>query len=254
MEEKFQKVINIFKATTRRDCYSIELLDEEPEILDDKIGGKPYLPVGEEYPLDNEGNPLALLLQINLKNIDLEEFPNDGILEIFTDKDLNYPCSYSVKYFKEGLEYQTNLPKINLHDYIVRRGYKISYKKSNSYMSSSDYRFPKLMSSIINKVYGTNLENMDDIENFFNNYDWYDSMTEQCETPFITLGGYPDFTQEDPRASTRFRRDECVFKLDSNYDYKKINIGDAGILFALIGKTNLKNRIFDKTFVSWDCC
>lgn len=67
MEEKFQKVIDIFKETTRKHCYSIDLLDEVPDILDDKIGGTPYLPVGEEYPVDKSGNPLALLLQINLK-------------------------------------------------------------------------------------------------------------------------------------------------------------------------------------------
>lgn len=256
MEEKFQKVIDIFKEATKEECYGIDLLEENTDILDDKIGGKPYLPVDEEYPTDKKGNPLALLVQVNLKNIDLKGYPKEGILEIFTDKGLDYPCTYVVKYFKEGLEYKkkSELPNVSLKNYIVKRDYKIKLKKSVSYMPSSDYRFQEIMSNIVNQVYGSNVKNLDDIENYFGNYDWYDRMQEQCESPFISIGGYPDFTQEDPRIYMKIPKDVCLFKIDSSYDYKRIEIGDAGILCALITEKELKKCIFEDTFVDWDCC
>jgi uncharacterized protein YwqG len=256
MEEKFQKVIDIFKETTRKHCYSIDLLDEVPDILDDKIGGTPYLPVGEEYPVDKSGNPLALLLQINLKNIDLDGFPKKGILEIFTDKGLDYPCTFAVKYFEEGLEYKkkSELPRVSLRNYLIKKSYKITYAKKECYMPSSDYRFKDIMCGIINEVYKCNVSNLDDIENYFGNYDWYDRMQERCENPFITIGGYPDFTQEDPRVYMKKPRNECLFKLDSSYDYKIIEIGDAGIMDALIAKDDLKKCNFNNAIVDWDCC
>ena len=38
-------------------------------------------------PKDKDGNYMPLLLQVNLKNVDLVNFPKKGILEIFTDKE-----------------------------------------------------------------------------------------------------------------------------------------------------------------------
>ena len=76
MEEKFNKVIELFKEATKKDCYKIDLVDGEPSITDDKLGGKPYLPIGEEYPKDKDGNNLALLLQVNLKDIELDGYLN----------------------------------------------------------------------------------------------------------------------------------------------------------------------------------
>ena len=96
MEEKFKLVVEEFKKATEKECYKVLLLEDVPSILDDKIGGQPYLPVGEEYPKDKDGNYMPLLLQVNLKNIELDNFPKKGILEIFTDKDVDYPCQYVI--------------------------------------------------------------------------------------------------------------------------------------------------------------
>lgn len=47
MEEKFSKVIELFKEATKKECYKIDLVDEGPSILDNKLGGKPYLPMSD---------------------------------------------------------------------------------------------------------------------------------------------------------------------------------------------------------------
>lgn len=57
---------------------------EEPLILDDKVGGYPYLPKGADYPIGIvSGKPIPLLFQIKLGHVKLPGYPNKGILEIF---------------------------------------------------------------------------------------------------------------------------------------------------------------------------
>ena len=71
MKEKLRKVIEIYKNKTKKECYEIVIDNSEDiGIKDNKIGGKAYMPKGEEYPLDEDGNPMILLIQINLKDID----------------------------------------------------------------------------------------------------------------------------------------------------------------------------------------
>lgn len=250
MKEKLEKVLEEFKEQTKKDCYNVKIIEEEPQILDDKIGGKPYLPLGEEYPKDEKGEYLALLLQINLKNIDLEGYPKEGILEIFTDKDVDYPCQYVIKYFKEGLEYQEELPNVDLSYYIVSKGYKIELEKSVAYMPISDYRFEQVFLPIFNRIYETDLKAIPDIEEYLEDYDWYENLPTNYG---ITIGGYAEFTQNDPRNYQKIDKDECLFKIDSAIDLNKISIGDAGILFVLISKEEIEKKEFNKALVDWDC-
>lgn len=254
MEEKFSEVIELFKEATEKECYKIDLVDEEPAILDDKLGGKPYLPMGEEYPKDKDGNNLALLLQINLKNIELSGYPQEGILEIFTDPDVDYPCRYAVRYFNEGPEYQTELSDVDMSHYVVDKARKINLSKTVCYMPMSDYRFTETFLPIVNQIFGTTLKNNRELNNYFGDFAWYGKLREACGNPAIILGGYADFTQSDPRYDMKENRDECLFKLDSCGSYDKISLGDSGILFALISQEDIENKEFENAIIDWDCC
>ena len=254
MEEKISEIIKNFKEKTKRDCYKIEMIDEIPSVLDDKIGGKPYLPIGEEYPKDKNGNNMALLLQINLANIDLENYPNKGILEIFTDYKVEWPCEYVVKYFEEGLEYQEDLPIVDVTNYIVSKAYKINLVKTIDYMSVNDYRFSKTITNIVNKVFNTNLKNSYDVSEYLNGTYIEDIIQDNIDYNPITIGGYANFTQQDPRFDMKENKEECLFKLDSWANYNDIVIGDSGILSVLISKEELQKSDFDKALVTWDCC
>lgn len=254
MEEKFNKVIELFKEATKKDCYKIDLVDENPSITDDKLGGKPYLPVGEEYPKDKDGNNLALLLQVNLKNIELDGYPKKGVLEIFTDSNVDYPCQYAIRYFDEGLEYQTELPDVDISNYIVNKSYKINLTKDVCYMPINDYRFIKTFTPIVNNVFETELNNYGELDDYFGNFAWYDKLRDGYENHAITLGGYADFTQSDPRCDMKENKDECLFKLDSWGNHGKISIGDSGILFVLISQIDIENKNFKNAIVDWDCC
>ncbi len=253
MTEKFSKVIDLFKEKTKKDCYKIDLVVDSPTILDDKIGGLPYLPIGEPYPKDKEGNNLALLLQVNLKNIDLPGYPKNGILEIFTDKDVKYPIEYVIKYFQEGLDYQTTLPQIDLSNYIVNTAYKIKLTKDVCYMPLNDYRFIKTFTPIVNKEFATNLSSYADLDKYFQDFAWYDKVINSLNNPSITIGGYADFVQYDPRSNIKENKDECLFKLDSWLDPSKFHIGDMGILSVLISNKDIEHKDFQRATIDYDC-
>lgn len=251
--ERTKQIINKFKEDTKKQCYIINTIDGQPTILDNKIGGKPYLPKGEQYPKDKNGEYMALLLQVNLKDIKLEGYPENGILEIFIDKDLDYPCQYVIKYFEEGLEYQEDLPEVNYENFIVTEPLKIFLKKGIDYMPTNDYRFLTEISEIIKDVTGDKVETVFDLDKVLGE-DWYNLFDQNEEYNFITIGGYANFTQYDPRDNMKENKDECLFKLDSGMDFNKFMIGDAGILFSLISKDDITNCKFEKALVDWDCC
>lgn len=257
MEIKISEIIEEYKKRTEKECYSAEIVSGEPSILEDKLGGTPYLPIGEEYPKDKNGDYMPLLLQVNLKNIELEGYPREGILEVFMDKGVTYPCEYAIRYYEEGREYQEVLPQIDTSEFVVENPFKLEFNKEVCNMPITDYRFAKVIGSIVKDLYGqeNNMEYFMHADDYLSELDgdWYDVFGKEIKTHDITIGGYADFTQYDPRESVSLNKDECLFKIDSNAN-PKIFIGDSGIIFSLISKEDIENRNFTNALVDWDCC
>lgn len=254
-DELFEEFINIYKTKTKKDCYKVDLVDSIPNIMDNKIGGNPYLPVNEEYPLDKNGNPMLLLLQINLKDIELDGYPKDGILEIFIDQECSWPCDYKVKYFIDNQEYKNDFPELKSENKFLKGSYKIKLSKIVDYMNISDFRYYDVYKEIISIVYGVNADEYDvGFDEYKHNYSKKFDTKHSSSGSSICIGGYAAFNQEDPRSYNDMTdKTECILKFDSLYDPKKIYMGDGGILFALISKEEIKNKKFEETFVDWDC-
>ncbi len=251
MKEKFIKVLEKFKAETAKECYKVEIVDGDVSVLDNKIGGVPYLPVGCLYPKDSSGNEMSLLLQVNLKDIDLKDYPKDGILEVFVDKDLDYPCQYAIKYFSDDLEYQKDVLGVQ-SAVLSDLSYKIDLIKAIDYMPYNDYRFGNIITKLVNEEFNVNIL-FGDFDDYFTEFNWFDLFFEYMPNNSITIGGYADFTQYDPRSYSLNGMDDCLFKLDSNYDFNKVMIGDSGILFTL-NNDDIKSKNFSEALVDWDCC
>lgn len=249
-------IMSLYKEKTKKECYKFEIEEGvTPDIMDDKIGGTPYLPIGEEIPLDKEGNPMVLLVQINLKNIELEDYPKEGILEIFIDRECSWPCDYKVKCFKEGLDYRKDLSNTSSENYIYEKPLKIRLIKDVEHMPLSDYRFSKVMSEAINEVTGLNISKFSEVENYFkeNGIDMFEELY-KVNIFAGNLSGYADFTQQDPRPiKGSEEKIECLIKIDSNIGHG-VMIGDYGILFSFISKDDLKSGNFENAVVDWDCC
>ena len=242
-EQKMANLLSEFKHLTEKECYEFKIINEFPHILDDKLGGIPYLPIGELHPKDSKGDLMPLLIQINLKNIILENFPKKGILEIFCGQPLDYPAEYEVRYYDENLEYQNDLPLIKYNDYIVNQPYKIKLKKTKDYLPTSNYNFNDVFCPLYNKYFNKDIKRYYDINDI-------NDMNNIVDHPAGSIGGYPDFTQEDPRYNGQVK--ECLIKIDSNLG--DLDIGDSGILNVFIYLNDLKNSEFEKSEVYWDCC
>ncbi|WP_262916905.1 YwqG family protein [Chryseobacterium aahli] len=83
--------LNEFKAQLEK--YKLETIkivatplknEESLPIHSSKFLGRPYLPIGMEYPKDKENKPMVLWAQINFSDIPiLEGYPKHGILQFF---------------------------------------------------------------------------------------------------------------------------------------------------------------------------
>ena len=253
-----KRIINAFKKETELQCYSVDLIESEslPDIFDNKIGGIPYLPLGEAYPLDKHGNPMALLLQLNCKDIDLPNFPKTGYLEIYMNANLSADTECTVKHF-DTKPHQTIFPKIDLSNFIVQRPYAIKLQKTTCHMPVADYRFDKTFTDISTR-YGRPIQDIFELDKIFPNESNIDEefitlLDKELKNPRITIGGYADFTQDDPRFYDE-PKDLCILKVDSCYQKGRlIDIGDAGILNVYTHANDFKNKNFDSVQLVWDC-
>ena len=257
MNNELKSIIEEYKKRTMKKCRVVDVTDDTPGIPDDKIGGLPYIPVGEEYPVDSKGKPMALLMQINCKHIGLPEYPSNGILEIFAGAELKWPWEYQLRYYSEGKEFRTDLPVVDLSEFICNRGYKITLSDGIAYMPISDYRSEDLIAEITRDLTGHEIEDIYGLEELYprdersNNALWL--LTESIKGEHVTIGGYADFTQEDIRPFEAEGMNMCLLKFDSIIDLKKFDIGDAGIISVLISEDDLKQRNFSNAVLTWDC-
>lgn len=69
------------------------------------------------------------------------------------------------------------------------------------------------------------------------------------------MGGYPGFTQFDPR-NEEDSHDVLLFQLDSDFGdgADRIMWGDAGICNFFIHREKLKQCDFSDVIYNWDCC
>ena len=69
------------------------------------------------------------------------------------------------------------------------------------------------------------------------------------------MGGYPSFTQTDPRGDNDELRNKDVLLLQVDSDNAKgIMWGDAGVAKFLISQADLEALDFSKVAFTWDCC
>ncbi len=246
MDENLNLVITKLKEKTKKQCFSYTLSEEKAEITDSKLGGLPYMKENEDYPLDSSGKSMPLLAQINFEDINLENYPKTGLLQIFTENPLVYPAGYKIKYVEDiSSKPNKNLTKLDLTTFVIEEEMKLNIIPDVAHMPFSDYRFNGILNEILHEVYGSN-DNLEDI---------IDDITKNIEPQSGLIGGYADFTQNDPRTNkpTKTHLGECIIKIDSYLNINKIFLGDVGIAWLLISEEDLKAKRFENAEFDWDC-
>jgi len=190
-EMKKNTPVGIFKRRLKKyskEALQLQLSKEEVPRWSTKLGGKPYLPVGEEHP--EEG--MYLLAQINFEEIPkLQGYPEKGLLQFYIKEETS---EYTTRYFSEIIrdesKLQEDLPEISNDDCwpVIYSELKVTYKQIDDTPSVEDYLLDEEVEDILNEMFTDHHEKFE--------------MTSQYEQERISnkIGGYPFFPDwGDPR-------------------------------------------------------
>ncbi|WP_086347468.1 YwqG family protein [Candidatus Enterococcus clewellii] len=254
---------------TKTECLKLSFSNEGELALEtSKAGGFGYLPIDQEYPRHAEnGVPLFLLAQLNFSELpSLPNYPKTGLLAFYVDYvddliglDFDAPTKqngFRVLFFEDTSaasytreQQQAIQAEINEELYKVVEGeFKLTGVKETHYVGSDSYEFKQYFGKTM--------------------YEWLDNISdddEQREKVYnelsdsaagSKLGGYPYFTQEDPRIyeeTTNY--DTLLFQLDTEKvgnDWP-IMWGDMGVGNFFINLEALKSKEFTDVQYNWDC-
>lgn len=233
-------------------------LNQQPQHpWDSFFGGHAYWPNNKGYPLTADGQPMTLIAQINCNDlIGLNGFPNHGLLQFFIANDdmygLNFDTPFEQSYKNTTGHRVVFHPSFNKNtdewhvktfktteDFSPISGcYALSVSTVNETPSPTDHRFDQLVIDPMSLS--------DDVS------DWlYDNHRSEGSK----IGGYANFTQDDPRRYTKDSGWLLLFQLDSS-TYQDINImwGDCGVGNFFIKPEDLAKLDFSQVCYSWDCC
>lgn len=229
---------------------------------DSYCGGKPtYLP--KDFKVRED---LYFLAQINCKQLSsLQNFPHSGILQFWINMnefgEFGKYCFYYPN-TSNGMNQQTIDEFCDKHD----------VDNKDEVLPIEDNKIVKLIPSESTDHISASAENFDDV--FIKKYNELaesegitkiqekyipnDIMNKIWKTPFgkhtssSQCGGFPYFTQSDPRGSSKSNKypDVLLFQLDSG---DGVMWGDSGIGNFFIKEDNLKSKNFDKVLFNWDC-
>lgn len=221
-----------------------------------KFGGKAYWPKGKEYPSTNEGIPLFLLSQINFEEMpNLDGYPTTGVLQFFIANDdvygldfdtpldeiLKKPNGYRVIYHSEMFsEIDDEVPEASNDTYLpLADEYSLIFNLTKEISSPTDYRFEAIVGDIF------------DLDDEISDY-----LFDHLDASGSKIGGYANFTQEDPRSYEK--TDEnwiLLFQMDtSDTDEVDIMWGDSGVGNFFIKPESLSKCDFSAVWYNWDCC
>ena len=254
---------------------------DDLSLEESKFGGFPFVPLGGVIPTNAEGNQLALLAQINCAQLpENSMYPSDGWLQVWCLEDEMYgfwsdtiqpETNQKVLYIPAGTQgeplerveamYQPygneECPLWFVDEQGAIWGMRLSFTHGQQGITYSDGRFRDLFLDRWNKRYPEQaVENFYDLpdEIFENVVDIHDGS--DCAHQ---LGGYPYFTQYDPRYerdSTELTKyTEVLFQIDSQFDTEwDMCWGDAGVRNFFISREDLEALDFSDLLYNFDCC
>lgn len=259
-------------------------------VFDSKLGGVPYFPKIMKYPTviggDCDGEPLRFLAQLNFEELPkLPGFPTEGILQFFAGYGGGRDDVYGMN-FDDGQKQDTwrviyhekiitdescliseeDMPEIDHEegDYPFVGEFRLTAENVEPCpITMADFRFNKALAAAYNELFGGNITGMYSNDgNGLLNVDepLYDAVA-QREAAGTRMGGYPFFTQEDPRGYNEnyAKCSVLLFQSDSesggdeNSVEDEILWGDCGVANFFISPEDLEKRDFSHVLYNWDC-
>ncbi len=198
-----------------------------------KLGGKPYLPTGFEFPKDSKGNSLAFLAQINFAEMpELKGYPENGLAQFYINMDSE---EAKVIYFPDidTVKDDTAAENTDFKE-LVSNEYRIKFNGlDSSYPYPNDHYFYQITQE----------------------YQPFDDEIEELQrkNEGHRIGGYAFFCQEDPR-SEEYRDYIQLLQIDELENEAPFTLwGDSGAGHFFIHPDDLKKCDFSKVLFYWDC-
>ena len=236
---------------------------DQDDPMTSKIGGAAYWPKNQAIPVDEKGKPLFLLAQIRLDELPGNaEFPRNGMLQFFIQANHFYGANFDSKSDSTALSQQRNFkivhwPSIESNfttiaarassslPHAPTQPFRMQFVAGEESLSIGDFRFDRLYGK---QGYWRALEAFS-AEQGISEDSFSDLLFEQLDASGHKLGGYPYFTQEDPRTEVGL---ELLFQLNSD-DAAQIMWGDLGVANFFIAPSDLKRGDFSRVLYNWDC-
>ncbi|MBN1062489.1 DUF1963 domain-containing protein [Clostridium botulinum] len=237
--ELFKEYEEIIKTTIRK-SNEITFKAGKTKPWESKLGGCPYLENINDYPLDEENNPMMFIAQINLSDlVELKNMPKNGLLQFFVHNDdcygYEYPCK--VRYIEEYTTDESKLISENPYekDYedflpFYKEG-KMNFQINEMPMTCPCEDFNKLFDGLNEKQ---------------ENKKW-----DEFDGAGSRIGGYPYFVQSE----SEYYKEHNILLLQLDIeDECGIMFGDSGNCNFFISEEDLKNRDFSNVKYDWQCC
>ena len=254
----------------------------EPGIFESKVGGTPYLPRDMAWPLDSKGMGMELLAQVDCAALEgLPDFPHTGLLQFFFALDDVFGIDFDDPVAQKGfrvLYHETVDSSVTAEEVQAKKAavpwpdeseyYTPVFENSRivfaspfvQHINSQDFRAWVQFLAKWNELHGTDYKTQWDYYRATKISGEFPASPEKA--PYHQLGGYPYFTQEDPRtcADELADLDVLLFQLDSDMLPKEqggkdlVLWGDCGVGNFFINREALKKRDFSRVCYNWDCC
>ena len=252
--------------------FSLE--EGEPSLTGSKVGGIPYLPKGAKWPVDEKGAPLQFLAQIDCAQLTaLPDHPHTGLLQQILAAEESSGCQFGANQtrhhaviYHETVDSSVTaadipLPELPQEDCspLERGPFRILFGAPvEQGITPGDFRFDHLFVQKWNQRKPDEpIERDWDVFELLDEDDDADDLFGYIgeDVPRHQLGGYPYFTQADPREVQHGDLDTLLFQLDSDTRGREFFIcwGDCGVANFFIAKDALKRRDFSQVMYNWDC-
>lgn len=219
------------------------------------VGGLPYWLKGLPFPQDATNNFLLLLAQINFEEVPcLSPFPQKGLLQFFinnddlfgrNDQDPTDQSNFRIVYHSEpstDLEELVSdfsfLAEENTGPFETRKGYGVEFMMEQELMPYENHRFESVFGSEFFKQFGN------DQWSIIHEYSKHHSGSGH------KIGGYPFFTQNDPRLPESPL--QLLLQIDTDADIG-LMWGDMGVANFFIDPEDLRKLDFSSVYFHWDC-
>lgn len=265
-DPRLLRLLDELETVTRRPSIEIsaELAPELP-VTASKFGGAPYLPAGEPAPRGELG-PLTFLAQIRLTDLPDNSFlPDTGLLQFWIGRDDLYGMELDDG--SKVVYYPTIDETVSQEDVLARYSppdededelspldtnvaQALTFTMTSQPMSTDDVSFNEVFLGLWNKAFP-----QEPLE------DWWDLpedvnllLRDRFSATGHRLGGYPFFTQYDPRGEPGLKEveKEAILLLQVDSD-ENITWGDAGVGNFFILPQDLAAGDFSRVAYNWDC-